>query len=137
MMPGMNGLEFCRWLRARPQLAGLKFVLLTGMDDEQTRAEALDAGADVVITKPFDRTDLIHRLAQLRARCLIRWPPPLAGPAASVCWLGLQLTVRLAPSIQPTQGRIGLMLVWRQIGSIRQTGACVDNSGLSAGPLAR
>ena len=67
MMPGMNGLEFCRWLRARPQLAGLKFVLLTGMDDEQTRAEALDAGADVVITKPFDRTDLIHRLAQLRA----------------------------------------------------------------------
>jgi two-component system phosphate regulon response regulator PhoB len=67
MMPGMSGLEFCCWLRARPQLAGLKFVLLTGMDDEQTRAEARDAGADIVITKPFNRTDLIHRLAQLRA----------------------------------------------------------------------
>lgn len=67
MMPGMTGLEFCRWVRTRPALAGLKFVLLTGMDDEQTRAEAADAGADAVITKPFDRAALVDRLAQLRS----------------------------------------------------------------------
>ena len=67
MMPGMTGLEFCRWLRKHPDLAALKFVLLTGMDDDQTRAEAAAAGADDVVIKPFDRTVLVDRLARFRS----------------------------------------------------------------------
>jgi CheY-like chemotaxis protein len=67
MMPGMTGLEFCRWLRNRSDMQDLKFVLLTGMDDDNTRAEAAAAGADAVVTKPFDRTDLVTRLAQFRS----------------------------------------------------------------------
>jgi DNA-binding response OmpR family regulator len=50
----------------------LRFVLLTGMDAAETRDEALAAGADAVVTKPFDRTQLVAQLQALLAR----------GPAA-------------------------------------------------------
>jgi sigma-B regulation protein RsbU (phosphoserine phosphatase) len=67
-MPGMSGLDFCRWVRVRPELTGLRVVLLTGMDGLDTREEAEAAGVDAVVTKPFDRRDLLDRLAQLQSR---------------------------------------------------------------------
>jgi CheY-like chemotaxis protein len=66
-MPGMTGIELCRWIRGRPELAGLRFVLLTGMDDDETRTEARAAGADAVVTKPFDRVGLLAQLSMLLA----------------------------------------------------------------------
>jgi DNA-binding response OmpR family regulator len=65
MMPGMNGLEFCRWVRQQSDLAAMRFVLLTGMDSEETRMEARAAGADDVVTKPFDRLQFLARLNAL------------------------------------------------------------------------
>ncbi len=67
LMPGMDGLEFCRWVRARPELAGMRFVLLTGMDTDETRRDARAAGADAVVTKPFDRVRLLEKLTSLLA----------------------------------------------------------------------
>jgi DNA-binding response OmpR family regulator len=67
LMPEMNGLDFGRWLRAQPALATMRFVLLTGMDTQDTRNEARDAGADTVVTKPFDRIRLLERLNSLLA----------------------------------------------------------------------
>jgi CheY-like chemotaxis protein len=64
-MPGMTGLEFCRWVRTRAEFAGLRFVLLTGMDDDETRTEAHAAGADAVVTKPFDRLGLLAQVSTL------------------------------------------------------------------------
>lgn len=64
-MPGMNGVEFCRWVRQQPSLAALRFVLLTGMDAEDVRADARAAGADDVLIKPFDRIELLARLNSL------------------------------------------------------------------------
>jgi CheY-like chemotaxis protein len=66
-MPGMSGLDLCRWIRSQPGLAGLRFVLLTGMDDDETRADAQAAGADAVVTKPFDRMGLLAQLSTLLA----------------------------------------------------------------------
>ena len=63
LMPGMTGIEFCRWVRAQPELEAARFVLLTGMDTEETRDEARQAGADAVVAKPFDRRALLDRLA--------------------------------------------------------------------------
>jgi DNA-binding response OmpR family regulator len=65
LMPGMNGLEFCRWVRQQPNLGHLRFVLLTGMDSEETRIEARAAGADDVVIKPFERIELLARLNSL------------------------------------------------------------------------
>jgi CheY-like chemotaxis protein len=65
MMPGMTGIEFCRWIRGRPELAGLRFVLVTGMDDDATQSGARDAGVDAVVTKPFDRLGLLAQLSTL------------------------------------------------------------------------
>ena len=67
MMPGMTGLELCRRARAESGHA-LSFVLLTGMDDEQTRRQAREAGADAVVTKPFERMELLAGLARLLQR---------------------------------------------------------------------
>ena len=68
LMPGMSGLEFCRWARARRDFDGMAFVLLTGMDTDETRQDARDAGADAVVTKPFDRVRLLELLAGLLAQ---------------------------------------------------------------------
>ena len=65
LMPGMTGLELCARVRSNAAWSGMKFVLLTGMDDDETRREALGAGADEVIIKPFDRADLLARLSRL------------------------------------------------------------------------
>jgi CheY-like chemotaxis protein len=65
MMPGMDGLEFCRWVRLQPEQAAMRLVLLTGMDSAETRQDAAAAGADAVVTKPFDRLQLLSQLNSL------------------------------------------------------------------------
>jgi DNA-binding response OmpR family regulator len=67
LMPGMTGLDFCRWTRSRAEYAGMRFILLTGMDAEDTRADAREAGADALITKPFERVELLKTLRELLA----------------------------------------------------------------------
>lgn len=62
-MPGMTGLEFCARVRALGRASSPRVVLLTGADDEDTRQAARAAGASDVVTKPFDRADLLARIA--------------------------------------------------------------------------
>jgi len=62
MMPGMDGYETCRRLRATPVLATVPILLLTALDDRDSRLRGLDAGADDFLTKPFDAVELRIRL---------------------------------------------------------------------------
>ncbi len=62
MMPGMDGFEVCRRLRATPGLAEVPIILLTALDDAASRLEGIEAGADDFISKPFDRQELIARV---------------------------------------------------------------------------
>ncbi len=62
MMPGMDGFEVCRRIRALPKLNQIPIVLLTALDDRESRLEGLDAGADDFLTKPFDSAELLIRL---------------------------------------------------------------------------
>ena len=55
MMPGMDGFEVCQRLRADPTLAEVPIVLVTALDDRESRIQGLDAGADDFISKPFNR----------------------------------------------------------------------------------
>jgi len=62
MMPGMDGYEVCRRLRADACLAEVPVIMVTAFDDQAARLAGLEAGADDFITKPFDRAELRARV---------------------------------------------------------------------------
>jgi PAS domain S-box-containing protein len=62
MMPGMDGFEVCRRLRAAPLLVKVPIIMLTGLDDRDSRLTGLQAGADDFIAKPVDWTELRARV---------------------------------------------------------------------------
>jgi two-component system, OmpR family, KDP operon response regulator KdpE len=63
-MPNMDGLELCRRLRARTQIP---IIVLSVRGEERTKVQALDAGADDYVTKPFGIEELLARVrANLR-----------------------------------------------------------------------
>ncbi|WP_202075795.1 PP2C family protein-serine/threonine phosphatase [Pseudooceanicola pacificus] len=62
MMPGMNGLEFCRAFRAMEREDYGYFVLLTSKAEKTNVAEGLDSGADDFLTKPVNSGELRARL---------------------------------------------------------------------------
>jgi PAS domain S-box-containing protein len=64
-MPGMDGFELCRTIRARPGLEDLPVLLLTSLADEKEVLAGLEAGADAFITKPYDAVRLVERVVEL------------------------------------------------------------------------
>jgi two-component system, cell cycle response regulator len=62
MMPGMDGYEVCRRLRANALLADVPVIMLTALDDRDSRLRGIDAGADDFISKPYDRVELRARV---------------------------------------------------------------------------
>ncbi|HWA26907.1 MAG TPA: response regulator [Lacunisphaera sp.] len=62
MMPGMDGYEVCRRLRAEPGLAQMPIIMLTALDDRNSRIRGLEAGADDFLGKPFDSAELRARV---------------------------------------------------------------------------
>lgn len=54
IMPDMNGYQVCQQLRANPRLAELPIVMLTALDDRDSRILGLEMGADDFMSKPFN-----------------------------------------------------------------------------------
>lgn len=68
-MPRMDGLEFCRRIRAAPALASIPVILVTSLDKPEEKLEGLEAGADAYITKSsFDQETLLGTIRQLIGR---------------------------------------------------------------------
>ena len=65
MMPGMDGFEVCRRLRADSTVAEVPVIMLTALDDRDSRLRGIEAGADDFITKPFRPRALSARLKAL------------------------------------------------------------------------
>ena len=62
MMPGMSGLELCRYLRKDQERRALYFLLITGDDTKERMREAWDVGVDDFLLKPISKDALASRL---------------------------------------------------------------------------
>lgn len=81
-MPNVDGLEFCRQLRAISQVP---IIVLSAKDEEKTKVAALDIGADDFVTKPFGIDEL---LARIRASLRRANAPPLNEATETALALG-------------------------------------------------
>lgn len=64
-LPAMNGLQLVKLLRERPELSGLRLMMVTTETELARVREALEAGADEYIMKPFDKEMLLEKLQLL------------------------------------------------------------------------
>ena len=62
MMPGLDGFEVCRRLRADSTLAEVPIVLITALDNDEALLQGIEAGADDFLTKPFNLAELSIRV---------------------------------------------------------------------------
>ena len=80
MMPGMDGFEVCQRMRAMPQFSDVTILMVTALDDRESRIRGIDVGADDFISKPFDRTELrtrINTIARLNRYRRINFQRPI------------------------------------------------------------
>ena len=80
MLPGKNGIEICRQIRAE---SGVPIIMLTARDEEIDRVFGLEIGADDYVTKPFGLRELIARI-----RAVTRRRAVVDAPVAEVLELG-------------------------------------------------
>ncbi|HYG69041.1 MAG TPA: response regulator transcription factor [Anaeromyxobacteraceae bacterium] len=80
MLPGMDGLEVCRELRAR---SDVPVIVLTARGEEADRVMGLELGADDYVAKPFSPRELLARI-----RAVVRRAKGRAGPARGLVRVG-------------------------------------------------
>jgi DNA-binding response OmpR family regulator len=92
MLPGIDGLEVCRRLRAT---SSVPVVMLTALGEEENRIAGLQLGADDYVTKPFSPRELALRVASVLRRARLPLHPP-AQTEVSDGDLRLELAARRA-----------------------------------------
>src|SRR5207253_4547244 len=71
MMPGVDGVEVCRYLKADPAMPFTPIIMVTAKTDSRDVVAGLDAGADEYLTKPVDQAGLVARVkSMLRIKAL-------------------------------------------------------------------
>lgn len=68
MLPGLDGYEVCRRLRAADATAAVKIVVVTARAREAERVRGLEEGADAYVTKPFSTRELIATVGRFLGR---------------------------------------------------------------------
>jgi two-component system, OmpR family, phosphate regulon response regulator PhoB len=76
MLPGMDGLQLCQWIRARSELP---VIMLTARAEEADRIVGLELGADDYLTKPFSPRELAARV-----RTVLRRSRNTSGPSERI-----------------------------------------------------
>ncbi|ACF14043.1 response regulator receiver protein [Chloroherpeton thalassium ATCC 35110] len=77
MMPGEDGLSFCRYLRENPKTSGVYFIMLTAQGLHEQKIFALNSGVDDYIIKPFEnqemraRANIADRICTLQERIAV------------------------------------------------------------------
>jgi two-component system cell cycle response regulator len=107
MMPGMDGFEVCRRLKADPSTLHLPVVMVTALDQPADRVRGLEAGADDFLTKPVDEIALIARVRSLsRLKVML---DELRARVITSANLGLKDAAELIRSNAGDNGRILLV----------------------------
>jgi len=65
MLPKRDGFDVCRAIKADPELAAIRIVMLTALGQKVEQERAMRAGADFYVTKPFDEEELLALLGRL------------------------------------------------------------------------
>jgi adenylate cyclase len=103
LMPGMDGYEVCRRIRANPDTAYLPVIMITA-SGEQQKLSAIEAGADDFVTKPFHQGELLARIASL-AR-VKRYQDTIRRQAAELAAWNAELESRVSRHVQELE-RLG------------------------------
>ncbi|MCB8942448.1 MAG: response regulator [Ardenticatenaceae bacterium] len=97
-MPGMSGLEVLEWIRGNSELQYTRVVLLTAAASNQDKVEALSAGADDYITKPYYPQELLARVQTiLRTQQLEKQLHRQSQQLAALNRIGQQVVTLLEP----------------------------------------
>jgi len=122
MLPGMDGFETCRRMRATG--AWVPIIMLTARDAVDDRVKGLDAGADDYLTKPFSLAELLARLRALVRRGPVERPAVLEvgnlklDPATRQVWRGdseIELSAREFALFETFMRRPGQVLSHNQL----------------------
>ena len=100
VMPGIDGYEVCRRIRGAPETAFLPVVMITA-SGHQEKKRAIEAGADDFVSKPFDQSELLARVASL-AR-IKRYHDTVTQQAAELAQWNAELEARVNTQLEELQ----------------------------------
>jgi adenylate cyclase len=103
LMPGMDGYEVCRRLRADPETEFLPVVMITASGDQE-KVAAIEAGADDFVAKPFDHAELLTRVRSLLR--IKQYHDTIEGQAAQLAEWNEQLEERVRQQVDELE-RVG------------------------------
>lgn len=126
-LPGQDGLELARELRARD--SGMGLILVSGRNDDVDKIVGLESGADDYVTKPFNSRELLARVKIVMRRLRPTQAPPAAGPRRFGGWV-MDIAQRRLTGLQGqqpvlTRGEYDLLAVMA-----RQPGVTMDRERL-------
>jgi adenylate cyclase len=100
VMPGIDGYEVCRRIRSAPETAFLPVVMVTASGNQE-KIGAIEAGADDFVSKPFDQSELLARVASL-AR-IKRYHDTITEQAAELAQWNAELETRVNTQMEELQ----------------------------------
>ena len=84
MLPGIDGLEVCRRLKAQPETRDIPIIMLTAKDSEADIVSGLEMGAADYVCKPFSPRVLMARIHAVLRRPMTDAAPEADGPAITI-----------------------------------------------------
>jgi adenylate cyclase len=100
VMPGIDGYEVCRRIRSTAETAFLPVVMITASGNQE-KTRAIEAGADDFVSKPFDQSELLARVASL-AR-IKRYQDTITRQAAELAQWNAELEARVNTQLEELQ----------------------------------
>lgn len=123
MMPGIDGFETCRRLKADPATLHIPVVMLTALDKQSDKVMGLEAGADDFLSKPFEEVALMSRVASLTRMKMMVDELALRGQTAT----GVSTSEMLQTSRATTFPESNILIVSDNMAGARRMRQVIDD----------